>query len=381
MMKNLKKKKIRKVRSAPKIGLNAVPFANGFSSTLNYFHMDVDRKEIMEVLKNYIKNNYTKTQTKQILVNPDWKFSTYSHHACTAYWINTKQEIHCKKHSSDTIDNFVTGLTKYCDKLLVEGKPLLEEKKLKFLERKNIVVLSPQQRLQNKINDTIMQDLLNLEDEWIEGKETTLNVYNQFKLHGLGGSATQPVRMVVEGWLLDYEDAYHKRCEQAVEGYSHLKRPELNRRIKECNNILLDLDRIKSATKALRKIKIKRPMSADKQVAKLKYKKEDNDFKLVSINPVQIIGSTLLYVFNTKYKVLTEFVTESPNGFQISGSTIKHFDGENSRSIKVRKPESILSIVMSKTQNQIDKEWKTLTTKTTSANGRINNEIILLRVK
>ena len=378
MAKGIKKKKIR---SAPKTGLNAVPFEKGFNYTLNYFHLEIDRKEYGGILKTYIKNNYNKTQVSQMFANPDWKFQTYSHLACTAYWINTKQNIHCKKYTQENIDNYINGLPEYCNVLMEEGKPLLKEKKLKTVESKNVISLSPQQRLQNKISDTIMQDLLELEDEWIEGKDTTLDVYNQFKLHGLGGSATLPVRTVIEGWLLDYEDAYHKRCEQAVEGYSHLKRPELNRRIKECNNILLDLDRIKSATKALRKIKIKRPMSADKQVAKLKYKKEDNDFKLVSINPVQIIGSTLLYVFNTKYKVLTEFVTESPNGFQISGSTIKHFDGENSRSIKVRKPESILSIVMSKTQNQIDKEWKTLTTKTTSANGRINNEIILLRVK
>ncbi len=375
------KRKKKKIRSAPRVGLNAVPFDKGFDYTLNYFHLEIDRNDVMAVLKTYIKNNFTKTQVSQALANPDWKFKTYSHISCVAYWFNTKQEIHCKKHDEKSINSYVNGLTRYCNKLIEEGIPLLKEKKLKAIENKNIISLSPQQRLQNKISDTIMQDLLELEDEWIEDKETSLNVYNRFKYHGLGGSATLPVRTVIEGWLLDYEDAYHKRCEQAVEGYSHLKRSELNRRIKECNNMLLDLDRIKSATKALRKVKIKRPMSADKQVSKLKYKKEDNDFKLVSINPVQIIGASLLYTFNTKYKVLTEFVTESPNGFQISGSTIKHFDAENSRSIKVRKPESILSVVMSKTQNQIDKEWKTLTTKTTSANGRINNETILLRVK
>jgi len=376
-----KKIKKRKIRSAPRVGLNAVPFDQGFDATLNYFHLEIDRNDIAAVLKTYIKNNFTKSQQALAFVNPDWKFKTYSHHGCTAYWFNTKQKIICKRYKQDQIDGFTNGLTKYCNKLIEEGEPLLKEKKLKAVESNNIISLSPQQRLQNKISDTIMQDLLNLEDEWIENKETSLNVYNQFKLHGLGGSATLPVRTVIEGWLLDYEDAYHKRCEQAVEGYSHLKRPELNRRIKECNNMLLDLDRIKSASKALRKVKIKRPMSADKQVSKIKYKKEDNDFKLVSINPIQIIGASLLYTFNTKYKILTEFTTQSPTGFQISGSTIKHFDVENSRSIKVRKPESILSTVMSKTQNQIDKEWKTLTTKTTSANARINNDTILLRVK
>ena len=54
---------------------------------------------------------------------------------------------------------------------------------------------------------------------------------------------------MIEGWLLDYEDAYLKRCDQAVEGYSHLKRPELNRRVKACKDMLEDLDKIKSATK------------------------------------------------------------------------------------------------------------------------------------
>ena len=323
MAKGIKKKKIR---SAPKIGLNAVPFEKGFNYTLNYFHLEIDRKEYGGILKTYIKNNYNKTQVSQMFANPDWKFQTYSHLACTAYWINTKQNIHCKKYTQETIDNYINGLPEYCNVLMGEGKPLLKEKKLKTVESKNVISLSPQQRLQNKISDTIMQDLLELEDEWIEGKDTTLDVYNQFKLHGLGGSATLPVRTVIEGWLLDYEDAYHKRCEQAVEGYSHLKRSELNRRIKECNNMLNDLDKIKMATKALRKVKVKRPMSADKQISKINYKKEDNDFKLVSINPVQIIGASILYVFNTKYKSLTEFVTDNPNGFQISGSTIKNFD-------------------------------------------------------
>ena len=378
MAKGIKKKKIR---SAPKIGLNAVPFEKGFNYTLNYFHLEIDRKEYGGILKTYIKNNYNKTQVSQMFANPDWKFQTYSHLACTAYWINTKQNIHCKKYTQETIDNYINGLPEYCNVLMEEGKPFLKEKKLKAVESKNVISLSPQQRLQNKISDTIMQDLLELEDEWIEGKDTTLDVYNQFKLHGLGGSATLPVRTVIEGWLLDYEDAYHKRCEQAVEGYSHLKRSELNRRIKECNNMLDDLDKIKMATKALRKVKVKRPMSADKQVSKINYKKEDNDFKLVSINPVQIIGASILYVFNTKYKSLTEFVTDNPNGFQISGSTIKNFDKENSRTVKLRKPEIFIPIVISKTQNQINKEWKSLTTKTSSANGRINNETILLRAK
>ena len=152
---------------------------------------------------------------------------------------------------------------------------------------------------------------------------------------------------MVEGWLLDYEDAYFKKCEQAVESYSHLKKSELNRRINECHSMLNDLAKIKLATRAMRKVKINKPKSADKQIKNVNYKKEDNNYKLVSINPIQIVGSVMLYTFNTKYKVLTQYVTRAGNGFEISGSTIKNFSKEDSRSITLRKPDEILPIIMS----------------------------------
>ena len=38
-----KKKVIRKI---PKTGLNAVPFQNGFQSTLHYFQYDIEKKQV-----------------------------------------------------------------------------------------------------------------------------------------------------------------------------------------------------------------------------------------------------------------------------------------------------------------------------------------------
>ena len=144
--------------------------------------------------------------------------------------------------------------------------------------------------------------------------------------------------------------------------------------------MLEDLERIRSATKASRNVKVKRPESVDKQVAKVQYKKEDNDFKIVSINPIQIPTKTRLYAFNTKSKMIIEYITESPNGFEISGSTIKNFSKDLSRTICLRKPLDFLPIVLQKTPKQINDAWKTLKTKTKVPNGRINKDTILLRV-
>mgnify|MGYP003337208065 CR=1 FL=1 len=369
----VKRKKV-KARSRARTGLAGAPIDKGFEAVKYYFHMEVDRKDLISTYKTYIKKNMSKEDAQYVLSNPDYKFYMFSHYCATAFWINGGLT-HDEKSSK-----YSEGLYKYTMELLESGKQLYFEKQAKIEDSANVVSLTPQQRLQNKINNTIMQDLLDLEDAWIEGEKSELDIYGQFKKHGLAGSAIAPVKQVIEGWLLDYEDAYHKRCEQAVEGYSHLKRPELNRRIKVCQSMLDDLDRIRSAARATRKTRVKQPKAADKQVARVQFKKEDTEFKLVSIPPLKIVGGTRLYTFNTKTRILTEFVTQDVKGFEISGTSIKNLDKVNSRSVKLRKPEAFLPFVLGKTPNQIDKEWKTLTTKTNIPNGRLNGDTILLRV-
>jgi hypothetical protein len=368
-----KRTKKKTVRARRRTGAYGAPVEKGFDSVLYYFQNEVDRKETINFSKSFIRSHFNKTDAKNILGNPDYMFG-HGYMGATSFWYTNGHEVtERSEYWKNAIVNRFKGF-------IESGKAILKEKAAEKKVEKNVVSLSPMQRLQNKISATIMQDLLDLEDQWIEGEKTTIDVYLLFKKHGLAGSAVAPVRQVIEGWLLDYEDAYHKRCEQAVEGYSHLKRPELNHRIKACQDMLLDLDRIKSAAKATRKTRVKKPQAADKQVRNVKYKTEDANFKLASINPVQIIGKTRLYTFNTKTRTLTEYITQSVDGFQISGSTIKNIDPVNSRQVKLRKPDEFLPMVLSKTVKQIDTEWKKLTTKSSQPNGRLNADTILLRV-
>ena len=368
-----KKIKKRPPRARARTGAAAAPIANGFDAVLYYFQNEIDRKENISLIKSFVKSNFNKADAKNILANPDYNF-IYAYMGATAFWYLNGHPV------TDRSEYWKTAIITRITDMIDSGKAILKERALEKKTEINIISLSPVQRLQNKISNTIMQDLLDLEDQWIDGEQTTIDVYALFNKHGLAGSATLVVRPVIEGWLLDYEDAYHKRCEQAVEGYSHLKRPELNRRIKACQDMLLDLDRIKSAAKATRKTRVKQPKAADKQIKNVKYKTEDNTFKLVSIPPIQIIGKIRLYTFNTKTRMITEYITQSTNGFEISGSTIKNFDQVNSRTVKLRKPEEFLTLVQNKTPKQIDAEWNKLTTKSSVPNGRINTDTILLRV-
>jgi hypothetical protein len=370
-----KKTKKKVLRARARTGLAGVPIDKGFDAVKDYFHLHVDKKDCISQVKTWVKKNFPQP-SKYILANSEYHF-TMTHHAATAFWYNN--DLH-KTVESDKAPDFLSHLFDRMTPLIEKGKIIYKEKQAERKAKSNIITISPQEKLVNKINNTIMQELLELEDKWIDGDEATINIYDRFKYHGLTNTAISHVKPMIEGWLLDYEDAYHKRCDQAVEGYSHLKRSTLNQRIKICTAMLEDLERIRSATKASRNVKIKRPKSVDKQVAKVQYKKEDNDFKIVSINPIQIPTKTRLYAFNTKSKMVIEYVTESPNGFEISGSTIKNISNGLSRTVCLRKPLDFLPIVLQKTPKQINDAWETIKTKTKVPNGRINKDTILLRV-
>ena len=368
-----KKTKKKVIRARARTGLAGIPVDKGFNAVKDYFHLQVDKKDCVSQVKTWVKKNFPQP-AKYILANPEYHFSM-THHAATAFWYNN--DLYKNNDADGNIaKDFLNNLFDKMIPLIEKGKVIYEEKQ----KANNVVSISPAVKLMRKINNTIMQELLDLEDKWIDGDDATINIYDRFKYHGLTNTAISHVKPMIEGWLLDYEDAYHKRCEQAVEGYSHLKRSTLNHRIKVCKAMLEDLERIRSATKATRNVKVKRPKSVDKQVARVQYKKEDNDYKIVSINPIQIPTKTRLYAFNTKSKMVIEYVTESVNGFEISGSTIKNISKGLSRTICLRKPLDFLPIVLQKTPKQIDAAWQTLKTKTKVPNGRINKDTILLRV-
>ena len=391
--KFIKKKTVAPRR--PRTGLAAAPVDKGFMHFKDYFNLDLDRKESVKLIKAYVKANCSKSDAAAILACPEYVFNVRIHIAACMHWSNLglefeKRIINRSVLQSDgslkivEVESFYDGheaVRRFIEETTKTGKEILLAKNEDTSAKSNVVVLTPLQRYQAKLNDTILTDLDELEDLWIGGEEPDFDLYNRFRYHGLTGKAAEPVRKILEGWLLDFNDAYHKRCDQAVEGYSHIKRSVMRRRIKHVELMLADCDKLKAASAATRKVRKPRVKSADKQVVKMRYKKEDKDFKIVSINPISIVGAMRLYVFNAKTREITEYVSGSTSGFSVRGTTLQAVDLENSRKIRLRKPDDFLPIVQSKTIKQIDNAWKKLTTKESKPNGRINDDCILIKVQ
>ena len=366
------KKKAPRVPRRPKIGIAAAPKDN-FDRCKYYFHYEILPRDVAPLVKAWVAKEFSKDDAKAILAHPEYQFTMYSHWAATIFWMNEGLEF------DDKNKIFKERIRGHYEKLIEPGLQILKEKQGAAEEKTNVVRLTPQQLMARKINETVMADIDELEDAWIGDKKETIDLYSLFKKHDLKPAAVPVVRTRIEAWLEEYSGAYNKTDEQLVEGYSHIKRPELKRRVKACEDMIADLDRIVQAGKATRKPRVKKPKAADKQIAQLKYKKEDNELKIVSINPVMIIGATRLIVINSKYRTVTEYITERREGFEIKGTTLVGFDVEQSRTKTMRKPEEFIPLC-SKTLRQFNKAFNELTTKESKPTGRINADCVLIKV-
>ena len=188
-LKGIKKSK-KTVRSRARTGLAGVPVDKGFDVLKNYFHLEVDKKDCVSQVKTWVKKNFP-GPSKYILANPEYHF-TMTHHAATAFWYNN--ELY-KNNNNDIAKDFLNNLFDRMIPLIEKGKAIFEEKQ----KANNVISISPQEKLKRKINNTIMQELLELEDQWIDGDDTTINIYDRFKFHGLTNAAVSHVKPTIEG--------------------------------------------------------------------------------------------------------------------------------------------------------------------------------------
>jgi len=375
----LKKKATTKKKSIPKrpkTGLKAIPLDRDFRYCRAFFQEEVDQKDVIKLCKDYIRKTFSKSEAQAILANPEYHFSMYSGRAAAIFWENHGLEF------EEPFEEYPERVRQSFAELIESGQVILDSRKKDEDAKAQRKVVSPQELMRRKVNSTVGYDLDYLEDEWIEGKTTDIDLYTQFQKHELKGASAPYLKNRVEAMRSEYYDAYHKNDEQMVEAFSHLTRKEIKRRLEVCETMSADLDKIQAASKATRKKRAPQARTADKQIKHFKYLKEDKtDYKLVSVDPLSVPGAFRLYTFNVKNRELTEYTTLAANGFEIKGTTIQNFDPETSRKTRLRKPDAFLPIVLKKTVNQIGKEWDKLTTKTTVPTGRINADTILLRVE
>lgn len=335
---------------------------------LNFYNYKNKAKDHKKICIDYAKKVYDGAKLNAINACPVPMFSNTTATLITI----SKRGWDLNEYEQNTIDkNFEAFAQLGAQYVTTDAK-----EEVKVADRPN-----PQKRLEDKIFATIMNDLTDLEEEWLGGFENAkIDIFTLIQGHGVSGAKAAPY---IHAWAQERIEEYTLALsddKDYAEAYAYLKPAKIRNRIKILQGIHDEADRLTLVGKATRKPRKVKSKAADKQVEKVQYEKMSTKFKLTSINPVGIVGSHTLYAFNIKKRTITEFTSSRIGGFEVKGSTLLHVD-ESSRVVKLRDPDTFLKIVLTKTKNQINKEWGKLTTKTSVASsGRIVKDHILLRV-
>ena len=335
----------------------------------NYFNSGKHfKKDLIKYAKDELK--FTKDKLELLDIAPDWTSE-----------LQSGALLRMRSRGLALLDNEIERVNTNIEKMLAHGvRKSTEVKDDGEDDKPKAPVITIQDRIKNKANETVVGDLEDMLDQWIMGESPKIDVYEAMKAAILPAQAARYVSDWAEKHLVEIQGAINKIDPQLVEGYSHLTPKRKKEFVSWFESIIADAQRFGTNTKTVRKARVKKPVSLEKQLSKLKYLKESPENKLVSINPSLIIGATELWTYNVKYKALTRYIADSGLGFEIKGTTLTKFDQSTSQSRTLRKPEETLSEVLSSSKTKAAKLFASLTTKPKEPNGRMNEDTIILKV-
>ena len=267
----------------------------------------------------------------------------------------------------------------YFEELL--GKILSSAEKPKKVVVDNIKetkkVISIQERMAIKSGELIAE-IEELVDHW--QSKTDFSFYEWLVERNIPAAYGASIINYYGPILMELVEAKEGECDQLNEAYSYLKKKELTSLVRFIAMIVDDTEKYSTNVKKTRKPSKPRKVSVEKKLKNLKYKKEDKEYKIASINPEKMLGSQEVWMFNTKYKTITVIRAMNHDGIQVKGTSLINYDVENSQTKRTgRKAEHFISralnggkVVLRKLMDEMDKE--------TNLAYRLNENTIILRV-
>jgi hypothetical protein len=181
--------------------------------------------------------------------------------------------------------------------------------------------------------------------------------------------------------LTELEEVPGTTDEDLKDAYSHLSKTQLKKITAFYQEIVSACGMLMQEAKVNKKPRVKKPTDKAKVVAKLKYAKSNEQMKLVSVNPVDIIGAQELWVYNTKSRKLGKYVAAEFSELSVKGTSIVNYNESLSVQKTLRKPLEQLNEFKSAGKVQLRKFLDDIKAVDIKLNGRINEEVILLKVQ
>lgn len=362
-------------------------FQKHFNHAMDYYRLEADAKQFKpSVIKWMSLNGYTENQIKTAKSLKDYRFNS------TMGGISEclMRGMSAVRKDFNNGKNTVTWLKGAVSKMLDDGRYDVDPEEAQQTES------SKQPSIQDRLRETAAQMTDELEDAY-EKFQTDPNGFDpkSFKVLNLlkGKAAKAAHARVIKSFyandLNEITEAIQGNDEQLKEAYSHRTKSQLKKMLSFLQEIDGACTMLMQEAKVERKPRARKAKPVEKIVEKLKYKKSDEQLKLVSIKPADIIGANELWVYNTKTRKIGKYVAEnidpkgmarSGSGLSVKGTSITGFDENLSVQKTLRKPQEQMAQFKSAGKVALRKFLDEIKAVDIKLNGRINEETILLKV-
>jgi hypothetical protein len=382
-----KKKTVRVSRRTT--GMKAIP-TDSWNSAKLYTHYEVEGREWGTVIKDWIKKNLDRKSAAAINRLPEWRVSAFSHWATVVQLRETRPDLIPEVYN--------IKFNQWIDQLIVDGSAAAEEKKAEETVKKNVHVPTIQERISEQ-----SQEACQAIEDWLEGYLINASTFdprgldfaNHFAKYKVTQAHARKIKKYYTGWLEEAQavadlptaaqiakikDEHEADlASQLREGYAHVKKADAKKWLEALENLMSALDMIIDSAKATRKTRTKKAPSKEKMIAKLQYKDKDERYQIVSVNPLEIVDATEVWVFNTKTRKLGKYVAEQHTTIKIKGTTLQFYDEAASVQKTLRKPEETLKEFKRANKVALRKFLDNINSVEIKLNGRLNADTVILK--
>lgn len=207
-------------------------------------------------------------------------------------------------------------------------------------------------------------------------KKPNSDISNLLGLYNLLPIYHQQTKELLSSCIVEMELAKKNEDDQLKEAYSYMTNKQLSVRIEFLKNIYTVIDGITSSGVKIYKPRQRKPKKPDQLVKKLIIQERCDELNFDSRDKISIIGSKLLFVYNTKTRFLTKYV--STGEFSVKGSTLLNVDDSLSRKKKIRKPSKLFLGINANNKKSMERAWDSITSKEISTKNRLNNTTLII---
>ena len=344
-------------------------FNHHLGASLRYYSYHYRTKDVKKHVVAWMQNNgYEKVDIDAFIKSPAGHLGITACSLATAH----KRGMPLKEDAIEFIKERIEYVSKIVD--IDADEEVVEQKATAPAQVKTI-----QDRLQEK-TDANLAHFDGLVDDLILGNKVDAKAFDYFKVNNVPQAQLSKYADWADSYVAELKEAQAGQDEDLAEAYKHYKAADFKRWYAFFEKFNEAIDQYRQVKKQTKKARVKRAPNKEKLVSKMKYLKADDNLKLVSINPVDIIGAQELWVYNVKTRKMFKYVADDTLGpLNVKGTTILGFDNAKSQGKTVRKPEQKLSEFMKAGKVQLRKFLDNVKAVSIPANGRINKDIILLK--